>query len=272
MKLNNKPISKLSFTVLSEDASSKDKNEAFKEIKRRFQYITYSYDAFMNFEEKAISKRGEDITKYLIQDNPTSQLLFEIYFNYVYKNKIFEHGNLLFSEVLLCNEEGKPTFDKFLKLELKNIKNRLDNETLSQEEINKLSYIYNLFYRKVKFFPQRYGKETAIVNCVSNIMDGPHSYYNPTKIEKVVDVYNRKKKEYNAGRKRSIVPIYILSIPSVISTIEFYDYYHMFFIAYKELFKIKPQEKSMIESLKTDEVDYSFVNPKVLTLKKRNNI
>ncbi len=78
MNIKNKPISELSFTVLSEEASSKNKNEAFKEIKRRFQYITYSYDAFMNFEEKAVSKRGKDITNYLIQDNPTSQLLFEI--------------------------------------------------------------------------------------------------------------------------------------------------------------------------------------------------
>lgn len=99
-------LSELSFIVLTDNYGSDLKNEAYHEIQKRFESNGCNYDAFIELEEQAIGKRGNDIENYLIGSSPDGQLLMELYFNYVYSNELWQHGNLLFSENLLCNSNS----------------------------------------------------------------------------------------------------------------------------------------------------------------------
>ena len=113
------PISKLSFIILTDNYTEEEKKEAKEEIERRFSKNGCDYEEFMEYERNAISRRGQDINNYLIQDNPDGQLLIELYLKYVYNKELYEHGNLLFSENLLCNSNSEHSFFvKAIKVEL----------------------------------------------------------------------------------------------------------------------------------------------------------
>jgi len=152
-KINNYPMSLLSFMILTNNYSVKEKNEAYEELRRRFSVNGCNYDAFMEYEQEAINKRGSNLENYLIKDNPSGQELMQMYFNYVYGKEIFQHGNLLFSENLLCNSDSKNSFfTRALKIELNNIKKRIEANNYTNC-VNRLSYKSFPFYLFQQFLP-----------------------------------------------------------------------------------------------------------------------
>ena len=251
-KMKKMSLSELSFIVLTDNYSSDLKNQAYEEIKNRFSKSGCNYDAFMEYEEDAISKRGNDIKKYLIQPKPDGQLLMELYFNYVYKNDCFQHGNLLFSENLLCNSNSQRTFFiKALKIELDNLNKRLATLPNNSEEYQQLWSIYNFLYDRYNK-KQHLWYENSLTDCVMDIVTEGSSLMSDkikAKMEKYVD--NWKK-----GSKFAMLQCMLLGIPI---NSEIIDYLNMHRIANSDISKLSQQQKNIITSLKKDEnIDYSF--------------
>jgi len=185
-KINNYPMSLLSFMILTNNYSVKEKNEAYEELRRRFSVNGCNYDAFMEYEQEAINKRGSNLENYLIKDNPSGQELMQMYFNYVYGKEIFQHGNLLFSENLLCNSNSQRTFFvKALKLELYNLNKRLQTLATSSEEYQQLLLIYKTLYQRYNR-KQEIWYENSLTDCVMDIVPEASSFMSDktkTKIE-----------------------------------------------------------------------------------------
>ena len=108
--VQNISLSELSFIIFSNQFSIDLQREAYEELKRRFSKKTFSLEAFIEYEKDTIEKRGCNIDDYLISENASISLLLKLYFSKVYKKEIFQHGNLLFSENLLCHSDGEKTF------------------------------------------------------------------------------------------------------------------------------------------------------------------
>ena len=108
--IQNISLSELSFIIFSNQFSIDLQKDAYEELKRRFSKKTFSLEAFLEYEKTTIEKRGSNINDYLISDNASISLLLRLYFSMVYKKELFQHGNLLFSENLLCHSDGENTF------------------------------------------------------------------------------------------------------------------------------------------------------------------
>lgn len=255
-KMKKMSLSELSFIVLTDNYSSELKNEAYQEIQRRFKNNGCNYNAFMEYEEEAIGKRGNDIENYLIQPNPDGQLLMELYFNHVYQKSALQHGNLLFSENLLCNSESQRTFFvKALKIELDNLNKRLQSLSATSEEYQQLLLVYQNLY-------QRYNKksviwyEDSLTDCVMDIIPEASSFMSEKTKAKIEKYTNNWKN----GSKIAMIQCVLLSMTT---DIELLDYMNMHRIANSDISKLSQQQKSIITSLKKDgDIDYSFVKEK----------
>lgn len=260
-KMKNMSLSELSFIVLTDNYSSDLKNKAYQEIQNRFKNNGCNYDVFMEYEEEAISKRGNNIENYIIQSNPSGQLLMELYFSYVYRNGISQHGNLLFSENLLCNSNSQRTFFvKALKIELDNLNERLQTLTNNSEEHHQLWLVYRSLYERYNK-KQQLWYENSLTDCVMDIVpDGTSFMSDKTKAKMERYVTNWKN-----GSKLAILQCLILGIPL---NSEILDYWNMNKIASSDVSRLSQQKKSIITSLKKDNIiDYSFIKEKKLELK-----
>ena len=261
-KIKKMSLSELSFIILTDNYSSELKNEAYQEIQRRFKNNGCNYNVFMEYEEEAIGKRGNDIENYLIQPNPDGQLLMELYFNYVYQKSALQHGNLLFSENLLCNSESQRTFFvKALKIELDNLNKRLQSLPTTSEEYQQLLLVYQNLY-------QRYNKkpviwyEDSLTDCVMDIIPEASSFMS----EKTKAKIEKYATNWKNGSKIAMLQCVLLSMTT---NIELLDYLNMHRIANNDISKLSQQQKSIITSLKkATDIDYSFVKEKKLELKR----
>lgn len=254
-------LSELSFIVATDNYSTDLKNEAYAEIQRRFKNNGCNYNAFMEYEEEAISKRGTSIDSYLIGPKPNGQLLMELYLEQVHKKEPLQHGNLLFSENLLCNSEGKKNFfTKALKIELDNLNKRLQSLDPTTEEYKELYSIYRCLYdRYIK--KQMIWYEDSLTDCVMDIIPEASSFMSDSVKEKIEDYAAKWKK----GSKTAMVKCILLSMAT---NGEIPDYLNMSRIAHNDLAKLSSQQSSILTSLKEDEIDYSFVKEKKLELKR----
>ena len=257
MKNNNiktMSLSELSFIVLTGNYSSDIKNMAYKEIKNRFLNNGCNYEAFMEYEEEAIDKRGNNIKSYLIQENPTAQLLMELYLTKVYKQESAQHGNLLFSENLLCNSNSqKSFFVKALKIEIDNIKKRIKTENNSNENIERLNLIYEILNNRYQR-KQDILYENSLTDCVMDTVTESSSLMS----DKRIDNLEKYTKNWKNGSKTAMIKCILYGIPL---NIEILDYLNMKKIANKDLSKLHHQQKSIIKSLKNESyIDYSFID------------
>ena len=256
------PISKLSFIILTDNYTQEEKERAKQEIQRRFSTNGCDYDLFMEYEERAIRQRGEDINNYLIKDNPNSQLLIELYLKYVYNKESIEHGNLLFSEVLLCNSNSEYSFfTKALKIELENIRYRLKKGKYNEEDIEKMNLIYQILEKRSERKNPNVWYETSITDCVMDIVDESSSLYTEKRKQKLEEKLTKLKE----GSKLA----YIELLPYSLLENEILDNLNMQHIANKEFAKLREQRISIANSLcKHNVIDYSFINKKKLIRKK----
>ena len=256
------PISKLSFIILTDNYTQEEKQQAKQEIQRRFSTNGCDYDLFMEYEERAIKQRGEDINNYLIKDNPNSQLLIELYLKYVYNKESNEHGNLLFSEVLLCNSNSEYSFFvKALKIELENIRYRLKKGKYNEEDIEKMNLIYQILEKRSERKNPNVWYETSITDCVMDIVDESSSLYTEKRKQKLEEKLTKLKE----GSKLA----YIELLPYSLLESEILDNLNMQHIANKEFAKLRDQRVSIANSLcKHNVIDYSFINKKKLIKKK----
>lgn len=141
--LERAPLSKLSFVVTEDIYNDREKNLAYKNIKMRLSDIGCRTDVFLEKEQEVIARRGELLSNYLIANNPSVQLLLELYLgssNMGYS----EADYMLFSEMVLSDSKvRKSFFAKLVKIELKNIQERL-KDSLSEEEIQQLRKAYRM--------------------------------------------------------------------------------------------------------------------------------
>ena len=256
------PISKLSFIILTDNYTEEEKQKAKEEIQRRFSNNGCNYDLFMEYEERAIRQRGQDINNYLIKDNPNSQLLIELYLKYVYNKEFYEHGNLLFSEILLCNSNSEYSFfTKALKVELENIRYRIKKGKYKEEDLEKIKLIYQILDKRSERKNPNIWYETSITDCVTDIVDEESSLYNDKRRNKIEKILKKLKE----GSKLA----YIELIPYSLLENEIIDNLYMQHIANKELVKLKEQRISIASSLCNHNViDYSFIDKNTLIKKK----
>lgn len=254
-------LSELSFIVLTDNYGSDLKNEAYHEIQKRFESNGCNYDAFIELEEQAIGKRGNDIENYLIGSSPDGQLLMELYFNYVYSNELWQHGNLLFSENLLCNSNSQRTFfTKTLKIELNNLARRLQSLPVDSEEYQKLLPVYQNLYQRYSKKPDIW-YENSLTDCVMDLTTEFSSLMSKKMIEKLEKYAERWKN----GSKVALIQC---ALWSSLTSNDVLDYLNMRRIANRDIAKLSSQRKSIITSLKEEDIDYSFIEDKKLELKK----
>lgn len=167
--VQNISLSELSFIIFSNQFSIDLQREAYEELKRRFSKKTFSLEAFIEYEKDTIEKRGCNIDDYLISENASISLLLKLYFSKVYKKEIFQHGNLLFSENLLCHSDGEKTFFvKALRYELKRLENT-KSPFLSSSECEILEKVMEALNERInKKQPLWY--ETSLTECTWDIM------------------------------------------------------------------------------------------------------
>ena len=163
-------LSELSFIIFSDKFDKDLQRDAFEELKRRFSNSTFSLEAFLEYEKDTIKKRGNCIDDYLISQNASITLLLNLYFSSVYKKEIFQHGNLLFSENLLCHSDGENTFFvKALRYELKRLENT-KSPYLSKEETDLLNSVIKALKERInKKQPIWY--ESSLTECTWDIMN-----------------------------------------------------------------------------------------------------
>ena len=161
-------LSELSFILFSGMFDTSIQNDAYIELKKRFNKTTFDLNAFLEYEKDTIQKRGTDINDYLIQNNPSITLLLELYFSKVYRQELFQHGNLLFSENLLCHSDGENTFFvKALRRELKRLENT-KSPYLSKDKMVLLDSVINVLKERIsKKQPIWY--ENSLTDCVMDI-------------------------------------------------------------------------------------------------------
>ena len=107
--LERAPLSKLSFVVTEDIYNDREKNLAYKNIKMRLSDIGCRTDVFLEKEQEVIARRGELLSNYLIANNPSVQLLLELYLgssNMGYS----EADYMLFSEMVLCDSKVRKSF------------------------------------------------------------------------------------------------------------------------------------------------------------------
>ena len=246
--IHSLPVSRLSFMILTEELDIKDKNKVYSEIKRRLSAGSY-LNAFMEYEEDAIRKRGKDINKYLIQDKPNAQLLMYLYFTEVFKQEASQHGNLLFSENMICNSgEQNGFFTKFIRNELNNIRERISIANKSKEDVNLLELAYKLLENRYNQ-KQPIWYEDSLTDCVMDTVVTSSSLMSIEKTEKL-------KERADNGSKFAIVQAILYGM---VADIELLDYLNMRHVAKKDLIRLYKQKKHILSTLETP-INYSFLS------------
>lgn len=144
-QLWNLTLSELSLILMNKEG--KNKNLVYKEFKRRTNGLE---KGILDHDEWVIDTRGLDINKYLVSKEPSLQLLFETYFNYVSGSKPYagDYSQVLFSEMFLCNEMFfyNKLFFSIYNNELFNLEKRIEsnnNENKGQLIKYKVGLILN---------------------------------------------------------------------------------------------------------------------------------
>lgn len=255
-------LSQLSFIILSEKYTGEEQDKATQEIERRFSRNGCRFVPFMDYEEEAIKERGKDISAYLISPNPSGQQLMDVYFKYVYDNKLFGHGDLLYSEIMLCNEDSQNSFfTEALGIELKKISDRLKENNLSSEEYGNLKLIYSIL-RERYYKKQLKWYENSLSECVMDIIPHSNSFISPIR-EKKLEIIN---KEFET-RKYSLKWLPFLTLHGIFEN-DLINHLNLQRIAYSDYLKLSKQKDSILTSLEDYEVDYTSVEPLNLVLKK----
>ena len=263
MKINyyGLSLSELSFIVLTNTSNSDVTNDAYNEIKRRFSRNGCNYGMFMEYEEEAVKKRGNSIAEYIINPHVNSQKLMEVYFNYVYKGGISIHGNLLFSELLLCNNNCKNVFFiNFIKNEIQKIKTRIASNNLAQGDIEILQFISDALNERLsKTIP--FYDENDIIDAVSDIScTSPYFLSTEKQQEKFEKKYN------DDSKKMSIIKMIPMALGDMILGNDGIDLFAMECFAQCDSARLTRQKRSILKC--NNEIDYSFVDrSKVLNLK-----
>lgn len=122
-------LSKLSLIILNKQYSSNLRKNAEAELRHRMLHMGYNLDDFLQEENNVVEQRGYRFNNYLIGDRPSIQLLYEIYFNYIF-DYTHEERMVLFSELHLCNklDYKNPFFTKINREEIKNLQIAADIE------------------------------------------------------------------------------------------------------------------------------------------------
>ena len=182
-------LSELSFIVLNDEYAPLVRDVAREEIERRFSKNGCGFEPFIEREYEAISKRGKDLSNYLITPQPNGQLLMETYFKYVNASERENlHGDLLFSEVVLCNDSGPSFVKRAFVEEIIKIKSEIDrinrerlygiedqdNEAIAKR-LNLLESIFRVLKKRVSMNEKRF-TGTDIFRTMEDITIGPNSY------------------------------------------------------------------------------------------------
>lgn len=253
------PLSKLSYIVTTDVYSAEEKNLAYGEIKKRFASTTCSSSEFLTREERVFEKRGELLSSYLIGNNPSGQQLMEFYLDRDYDD-LDESNNVLFSELALCNRDTENSFFvKAAKIELNNIGRRLENFDGSDEELTNLKRAYVELKKRIMLkFDQN---NTSLIDYIWDITGGLSVFADMEKyMEKHGGKIDKVAEELENGKKLAILK---LIKPSIVISIANSDTLNGWYIRYffsKDMARLKPQQKSIITSLKKGQVDYSFLS------------
>jgi hypothetical protein len=270
-------LSELSFIVLNEEYDTLLRDAAKAEIERRFSKNGCGFDSFMERENEAISKRGKDISKYLITPKPSGQLLMETYFKYVNTcEKDNLHGNLLFSEVIICNEDGPSFVKKAFLEEIVKIKSEIDRINKDRlygvdgfddrnlaERLAKLEAIFRVLKRRVSKNEAHF-VNTDIFRTVEDITDAPNSFCTPKYMKRLGDVCEKA-----ATDDESKLEAMYVCIKGIVGCFPKIDGVNMTRIALQDAAKLKEQKKSLLASLKKENVDYSFLTPEMARVRQR---
>jgi len=267
-------LSELSFIVLNNEYDAVLRNASEKEIERRFSKNGCGYKPLMEHEEEAISKRGMDLSKYLITPHPTGQLLMETYFKYVNMCERGNlHGNLLFSEVALCNDNGPSFVKKAFLEEIMKIKSEIDRinksrlygleEPGDRERLLLLESIFRVLKKRVSM-NERHFTRTDIFRTVDDITIGPNSYCTPKYVKRLEDVCEKAK----TSDVSKLDAMYVC-FRGVVGSIERINGINMTRIALQDAAKLGEQKRSMLASLRKENVDYSFITPEMVRTRQR---
>jgi len=232
-------LSELSFEYLTRLCDSDERDRIKKEILIRFLNNGCDFYTFISNENKVIEKRGDNIDNYLIKSNPTGEDLFFLYLNYVYKTN-YERDNLLLSEIMLCNNTSRYSFfTKCIKLELKNLKNRIEKNP-KDEDLKRLKDIYAVLYNRYneEWFSPRYN---SLVYAFDGIIPSNNILYSK-KVEKAIDDYI---KNFSDGYyKYVLLSNYLQS--EILKDIKTRN------IIKSEMIRLSSQKESIVKSLKKD--------------------
>ena len=263
-------LSKLAFIVVSDVYSDKEKNMANAEIKRRFSNSGCSREAFMETEEVVFAKRGDILSNYLFGNKPTGQLFMQLFLEKVWQLRNSEHGNLAFSEVLLCNNATINSFcTKALGIELKNLERRLANFQGEEKELNELKNIYAAIKERLVHSKARYNSSwsyNSYTDVVDDIVFAPSAAINMEEFDlKYGQRINEAVAEIEQGKKLAVFKmVWPLLIEGLAST-ELVDTLSKYRIVNSDLSRLEMQKRAIIESLKNgSDVDYSNLSEAAL--------
>ena len=246
-------LSELSFIVLNDEYDVLLRDAAKREIERRFSKNGCGFESFMEREYDAISKRGKDLSNYLITPQPDGQLLMETYFKYVNASERENlHGDLLFSEVVLCNDSG-PSFVK--KAFVEEITKRL----------HLLESIFRVLKKRVSMNEKRF-TGTDIFRTMEDITDAPNSFCTPKYCQRLEEVCEKAK----TSDESKLDAMYVC-FRGIVGSIERIDGINMTRIALQDGAKLGEQKRSIIKSLKKDDVDYGFITPEMVRVRQKRN-
>ncbi len=259
-KIRILPLSELAIMLLDKNQGSDLQNQAYGEIKRILANNgILRYETFIEYEEEVLTKRGMDISNYLICSNPDAKQYMETYFKYVQSKKSFNHGDLLFSEVLLyVNKNNRSFFVRFMLSELSNLKRRMKNPNLSSEEKEKLREIFLSLHEIIKNRQQSLYEE-PLLNSITEAFKSADCFLKTSKFDRITSYNDTQRKE---------------TLNNPISTCfqllgkEIMDNLKMKKILAQDYKKTSNQRKSIMNSFHQEEVDYSFFNGKTLTYRR----
>lgn len=203
----------------------------------------------MDIEERVFKLRGESLEDYLISESPNNQLFMELYLRYIHDVGIFEHGKLLFSEVLLCNKYNAVGFTKkIIGIEKNNIKKIIKSEDYDSQ----INYkdIYDILSKR---YANKKSLDNSNTNLIEGIMDSYISFISGEDIDDALKGGNNLSEVIKKVKA-------LLAIQA--SNFESIEILHLNLIAYREYLKLYQQKRSLLDSFKNSSVDYSFYDKK----------
>lgn len=236
---SNFSLSNLYFMLLKDNFNNK---EVLSEIKKRLYKNKDIYENLLKSENSVLEQRGKNINNYLISNDIDKQTFFEIYFNYIFNDSKV----LLLDEILLLNNyKYNIFFYKVLKLEIKNIKKRINS---NNEDIKRLEFIKNVLENEIK-------NKKNWSNCNLNIKlyetIKTNFLYNDENIEKIENLSKKVKTEdKNAIMKHFFLTVLIES--------KFINSLVIKKLVSKNNKKLKLQKKKILNDSKN--IDYSFID------------